>query len=96
MTAAPTPRELEEKVAAGMRTRLSVNVLRHAPQVGHGWLNELSVALAADALAVVREALAEPSDKMVTAVWEVAHCDRPTARACLRAALSVSPLRAAP
>lgn len=59
--------ELREKVAAGLRTRLAVNVLRHAPHVGHGWINELSVALAADVLAVVRAELAEPSAAMLSA-----------------------------
>ncbi len=88
MTPAPTPRELEDRVAETVRQEL-VNVCPGNP-------TPLSKEIAAAALAVVREALAEPSDKMVTAVWEVAHCDRPTARACLRAALSVSPLRAAP
>lgn len=57
--------ELREKVAAGLRTRLAVNVLRHAPHVGHGWINELSVALAADVLAVMRAELAEPSEAMM-------------------------------
>ena len=61
--------ELREKVAAGLRTRLAVNVLRHAPQVGHGWINELSVALATDVLAVVRAELAEPSEAMTDAAW---------------------------
>lgn len=67
---APTPSELEElieKVATGMRPRLYVHVLRHAPRVGPGWLSELSAALAADALAVVREALREPTPEMVEA-----------------------------
>ena len=63
-----TPEELIEDMARAMRTRLTVNVLRHAPQVGHGWLNELSVAMAADALAVVREhdgqALAEAQTRI--------------------------------
>ena len=90
-----TPEELIEDMARAMRTRLTVNVLRHAPQVGHGWLNELSVAMAADALAVVREAMREPSEEMLLAGSRAAMCyGTPLTRTenAFKATLSHSPL----
>ncbi|MBW6400019.1 hypothetical protein KPL78_19315 [Roseomonas sp. HJA6] len=91
------------KMASGMRTRLSVNVLRHAPQVGHGWLNELSVALAEDALAVVAEEMREPSEAMkkaaIAAFNSVPLDDRKNSTAIaaeIKAAIAASPLGGEP
>lgn len=83
--------ELREKVAAGLRTRLAVNVLRHAPHVGHGWINELSVALAADVLAVMRAELAEPTPRMLQAGYEALR-EQGRCRRIYGAMLAASPL----
>lgn len=94
-----TPEELIEDMARAMRTRLTVNVLRHAPQVGHGWLNELSVAMAADAHSVVREAMREPSEEMMDAWEKLKHPPHHENRLATkqaniyRAMLAASPLR---
>lgn len=63
---------IRERVARAMRARLSVNILRHAPQVSHEWLRELSEALADDAQTEVRVALLE---EVAAPLWTVANHD---------------------
>ena len=63
---------IRERVARAMRARLSVNILRHAPQVSHEWLRELSEALADDAQTEVRVALLE---EVGAPLWTVANHD---------------------
>jgi len=63
--------ELREAVARAIRPRLTVNMLRRDPRVSHKWLDELSQALAADALAAVRAALEVPSYAMQNAAIDV-------------------------
>lgn len=58
---------LHDAVSVGMRTRLTVNILRKAPHVSHEWIAELCDALSEDALAVIRELFEQPTAEMISA-----------------------------
>lgn len=92
MTAAPTPRELEERMTETVRQKL-VNVCPGNP-------TPLSEEIAAAALAVVREALAEASEEMQIAAASERHyrhsdgLSYDDAEIAWRSMLAASPLRA--
>lgn len=108
MTAAPTPRELEERVASAMWALMYPD---HPWDAGEYVGKDMYRLLAKAARAVVREALAEPTPEMLDAAFVAAnetlldandHCQSDEERSAhsirplYRAMLAASPLRAAP